>query len=194
MSYKGTTLSKEAKDKIRAANTKPKYKIACKSCGNEFEVWFSRLKKGIPKYCSAKCYGKYLKSQKPWNKGITAKQDSRLATGKRHGMYGKKSPRWSGGRFQEQGYIFVWQPSHSFNQRGYVREHRLVVEKNIRRYLTGEEVIHHINGIKTDNRIENLKIMSASEHSKLHNEGKSLSNIRLRKPKSYGMPLDSGRR
>lgn len=168
MPYKGTKLSPEAKEKIRKANTKPKFKVVCKSCGKEFEVWFSRLKKGIPKYCSTKCYGKSLSKQIPWNKGVTADKDTRLATGKRHGMYGKKSPRWTGGKFIEQGYVLIWNPNHPDNRRGYVKEHRIVIEKYLGRYLKKDEVVHHINGITTDNRLENLQLMTKYEHSKFH--------------------------
>lgn len=51
---------------------------------------------------------------------------------------------------------------------GYVREHRLVLERLLGRYLHPDEAVHHINGDKLDNRPENLEIMSHSEHSKLH--------------------------
>lgn len=52
-------------------------------------------------------------------------------------------------------------------------EHRFIMEKYLGRKLTSDEVIHHINGLKYDNRIENLEIMSRSEHSRMHFAGKS---------------------
>ena len=66
------------------------------------------------------------------------------------------------------GYVQVYYPKHPYNSCGYVCEHRLVVENHIGRYLRKDEVVHHINGIKDDNRIENLQIMTNSEHMKLH--------------------------
>ena len=51
---------------------------------------------------------------------------------------------------------------------GYVAEHRLIAEEKIGRFLQNDEVVHHINFNKTDNRKENLMILSASKHSKLH--------------------------
>lgn len=82
---------------------------------------------------------------------------------------GKGNPKWRGGRLQEkQGYILIYQPAHPYHDKdGYVREHRLVMEKEIGRYLDPKEVIHHINGIKNDNRKENLRLFSnSSGHTK----------------------------
>ena len=52
---------------------------------------------------------------------------------------------------------------------GWERQHVLVIERSIGRKLVGDEVVHHINGSKTDNALENLMLMTHGEHSALHN-------------------------
>ena len=76
-------------------------------------------------------------------------------------------PRWKG-KIKRSGYWYIKLPSHPFSgKQGYVAEHRLVMEKKIGRYLTKEEVIHHINGFITDNRIKNLELFNTrGQHTK----------------------------
>jgi len=76
----------------------------------------------------------------------------------------------SGRIINTQGYILILKPDHPFsNIDGYVREHRLVMEQHLGRYLEPSEIVHHINEIKTDNRIENLALyQSSSEHFSDH--------------------------
>lgn len=64
---------------------------------------------------------------------------------------------WKGGRFEHGGYVLVWKPEHpNANKRGYILEHRLVLSEKLGRPLMKDEVGHHLNGIKNDNRPENL--------------------------------------
>lgn len=76
------------------------------------------------------------------------------------------------GWYKENGYIMRKVYNHpKANKRGYVAEHRLVYEKFLGRFLDSKEVIHHINGNREDNRIENLQIaVENSEHIKEHHK------------------------
>jgi hypothetical protein len=66
------------------------------------------------------------------------------------------------------GYVRVYCPMHPYaNTWGYVYEHRLVIEQSIGRTLIKGECVHHKNGVRWDNRLENLQLLSASEHSKI---------------------------
>lgn len=65
------------------------------------------------------------------------------------------------------GYVGIYTPNHPrANKSGYVREHHLVVEKNIGRYLKHDEVVHHINHNRSDNRLKNLQLMTKKEHDR----------------------------
>jgi len=90
------------------------------------------------------------------------------------GRRGERSARWNGGRSSagsNQQYVYMWASDHPFaNKQHYVMEHRLVMEKKIGRYLESDEIVHHINGVKNDNRIENLELTHKGEHTKNHFE------------------------
>ena len=67
------------------------------------------------------------------------------------------------------GYILLWEPKNPMsNSSGYVSEHRKVMSEFFGRILERSEIVHHINEIKTDNRIENLELLTRKEHGEHH--------------------------
>ena len=73
---------------------------------------------------------------------------------------GSRNPAWKGGRhIDADGYILIHQPDHPYaTAGGYVREHRLVMEAMIGRYLERDEVVHHRDGNKQNNDPSNLEL------------------------------------
>src|SRR5205823_5103158 len=57
---------------------------------------------------------------------------------------------------------------HPRERKQFVYEHILVMEQYLGRYMERDEVVHHINEIRDDNRIENLKLMTRAQHTSLH--------------------------
>lgn len=74
------------------------------------------------------------------------------------------------------GYIRIRVPNHPNSVQGWILEHRYVMEQQLGRYLTSDEVVHHKNGNRQDNRLENLQLMKFGEHSSFENSGSGNGN------------------
>lgn len=113
---------------------------------------------------------------------LSQKSKEGLAKKYPNGRFGELASRWKGGRKKNgAGYILVYKPEHPYASRGYIMEHRLIIEDKIGRMVKPSEYVHHINGIKDDNRIENLELCSSKkEHAKVHFDAVK-ENARLKK-------------
>jgi hypothetical protein len=129
--------------------------LSCKFCKTTYQVKPYREK--ISSYCSRKCSATARLSVPEVNQKKGHKRENNC--------------NWKGGRsFTEHGYIEILLPDHpQANKRGYVREHRYVMEQFLGRYLEKWEHVHHKNQDKTDNDIKNLELLDIAEHTRLHN-------------------------
>lgn len=86
---------------------------------------------------------------------------------------GVANSNWRGGRnYDKDGYVLVHCPEHPNAVQGTVREHRLLMESSLGRFLEPFEIVHHKNGIKDDNSIDNLEVLTKSSHAKEHASAK----------------------
>lgn len=89
-------------------------------------------------------------------------------------MSGPMCPTWKGGRHEQEGYVLLRATHHprAKAKNGYVWEHVLVMEQTLGRHLLPGETVHHKNGIRDDNRPENLELWAKS-----HSPGQRVSDL-----------------
>ncbi len=95
-------------------------------------------------------------------------------------MEREKNPKWKGGKWQRKsGHWLILIPTHPFaGKKGYVRRSRLVAEKCLGRYLTQKEVIHHINGNSSDDRLKNLYLFSTQSRHNQYEKSKNKTPLK----------------
>lgn len=118
--------------------------VVCPQCGDDFVTKLRSDGSTYTKVCSYSC----------------SQAAQQVANPKRYS--GERCARWKGGIMENfRGYRLIWMPDHPSlrnSKRKYVAEHRLVMEEHLGRYLESYEQVHHKNGIRNDNDIENLEL------------------------------------
>jgi hypothetical protein len=164
-------------------------------CGVAFQTVAKWLKKNnIPtrewstkgmKFPGRKLSDEHKEKLRKWHTGRPLKKEHKrkvIEALRKTWVRGEKHHSWKGG-YKNYGYKIIRVNGIA------VREHRYVMEKHLGRKLDRNEHIHHINGIRDDNRIENLTVLSPEEHSQLHwsdpemrkEQSKRLKEIRSKK-------------
>lgn len=138
--------------------------FVCIECKKVFQCFPCRKKDR--KFCSEKCYrNSDSYKRNPRMKGKKHSLDTRfkMSESRKGKNLGMNNPCWKGGIIKHNGYTL-------FKIKGkYIQEHRIIVENFIGRTLQNEECTHHINGERSDNRIENLMVFkNQSSHKKFH--------------------------
>lgn len=130
-------------------------KKQCPTCNTIFYKKPSDSKKywEIKKYCSIKCSGTLIKKGQHFNPNGEIKK----------GQIGALNLSFKGGRSFTQGYVRILIPGTG----KYQLEHRLIVEEYLGRKLFRDEVVHHLNGNRHDNRIENLQVIPKKRHDQI---------------------------
>jgi hypothetical protein len=134
----------------------------CLTCG----INIPRKHIKTAKTCSMKCFSSYAKLNFP---------------------KGEKHHRFKGEEYSAGGGYLRTYKFYSSRKR-YNSIHRIVMEEHLGRPLSNKEVVHHINGDKSDNRLENLEVLSISAHTRLHCEELlkkrwNKPSLKLRSPK-----------
>lgn len=144
--------------------------LECPICNKKFQIYSNdyRVKHRNKIYCSKKCSSIALQK----GKNINCKYCNKEFYSTRNDFCSQECARnyrkehYKHKLYEENGYIVQY--INGYNKKGNAKVHRVVMEQYLGRKLNNDEVVHHINEDKKDNRIENLQVMTREEHSKMH--------------------------
>ena len=146
------------------------YSYVCLNCKTPFQA-----KNRDRRFCSQSCSTTYSNHSR---RGIHLKFSEEslekrrtLITARNKSMIGAKHPNWKGGQFVSDGYVYIYTPTHPHANAmgsGYMKRSRLVMEAHLGRYLTKNELTHHINENTQDDIFENLELKTKQSHTSHH--------------------------
>lgn len=124
---------------------------------NTAAAWCREI--GVTMRTAAECFAGIAPSPQAIAASVAARRKHILPN--RHGGVGYK--------MRTDGYVYILRPEHpGATKDGYVLEHRLVAEQLLGRSLRADEDAHHKNGVRHDNRPENIEVLQHSQHIKHH--------------------------
>jgi hypothetical protein len=149
-----------------------KIRTKCNQCGLVTETTYANYNKSQTKmkhdgktfcrHCAVVLSASLRRGKPAWNKGQKLPLNQR----------GKNHASWNGGRYiSNDGYVMLYCPSSSSSKskwNSYKKEHILVVTNFLGRKLAKGEIVHHIDGIKINNKIENLFLTNHKGHRIAH--------------------------
>ena len=131
----------------------------CDYCNKEFKRSYAFAKRRKHSFCNRNCYGKWIKAK--WINGEWVSLKDMVEIGSIRKI--------------ESGYIMV-----KIANKKWRGEHRFIMEKYLGRKLYPYEIVHHINGIKDDNRVENLELLPEKGKHNTKVQKVYMENIKLK--------------
>lgn len=137
--------------------------VKCKECNKKFYTYKCKILSGRGKYCSKNCSNKNTLIKKGQRLSI----DTEFKIGVK--PYSYKGFTITIPRVNGRKYRLIYNPNHPYcSKKGYVREHRLVMENFLGRFLLRNEIVHHKDGNTLNNEVSNLEVMNKREHDRMN--------------------------